>query len=175
LRSSKVSKEFKRTGVRRKAEPQSHLMMKLGLESDPQTLSVVRATVERAAEVLHFPEAESRAIVRSVDEALANILRHAYKGKGGLPIELTCRRLHRAGKGSAPDGIEIILEDRGAAADASKFKGRKLEELRPGGLGLHFIRQSMDQVEFCRKKGKNQLRLVKFQSPAARASKPEGE
>jgi serine/threonine-protein kinase RsbW len=34
--------------------------------------------------------------------------------------------------------------------------------VRPGGLGLHFIRESMDTVEFDHKSGKNQLRLVKM-------------
>jgi anti-sigma regulatory factor (Ser/Thr protein kinase) len=40
--------------------------------------------------------------------------------------------------------------------------GRPLEEVKPGGLGLHFIRESMDTVEFRRKIGKNQLRMLKF-------------
>jgi anti-sigma regulatory factor (Ser/Thr protein kinase) len=39
---------------------------------------------------------------------------------------------------------------------------RALEEIRPGGLGLHFIRQSMDIVEYNRVNGTNRLRLVKF-------------
>jgi len=45
------------------------------------------------------------------------------------------------------------------------LKGRSLDEVRPGGLGLHFIRESMDEVEFTRKKGKNLLRMVKYLSP----------
>jgi anti-sigma regulatory factor (Ser/Thr protein kinase) len=55
------------------------------------------------------------------------------------------------------------------------MKGRSLEEIRPGGLGLHFMRQSMDEVEFSRKKGKNQLRLVKYLASAAPATASEGE
>jgi len=55
-----------------------------------------------------------------------------------------------------------VLQDEGAAPDPAKLKARPLEEIRPGGLGLHFIQQSMDVVEFSRKKGKNQLRLVKY-------------
>jgi hypothetical protein len=37
------------------------------------------------------------------------------------------------------------------------------------------MRESMDEVEFSRKKGKNQLRLVKYLAPAAPATAPEGE
>ena len=153
----------------------SDLLLRLHLESNPETLCLVRATLERATEVLHFQEAESRAIVRSVDEALANIMRHAYQERRGLPIEVTCRRLH-SGKRSQPvTGLEIVLQDSGAAADPGKLKGRPLDEIRPGGLGLHFMRQSMDEVEFSRKNGKNQVRLVKYLAPAEPPEKAEGE
>ncbi|HKM80043.1 MAG TPA: ATP-binding protein [Candidatus Acidoferrum sp.] len=153
----------------------SELLLKLQLESNPQALALVRAAIERAAEVLHFHEEESRAIVRSVDEALANVIRHAYRGKSGCPIEVTCRHLHSTQSGACVSGIEIVLRDSGVCADPAKMKGRPLEEVRPGGLGLHFMRQSMDEVEFSRKKGKNQLRLVKYLAPAVPATAPEGE
>ena len=142
-------------------------LLKLELLSNPEALCLVRATVERAAEVLHFPDTDTRAIVRSVDEALANVIRHAYGGNPGKPIEVVCNKVKLDGgaKGKRA-GLEIVLEDRGAAPDPAKFKSRPLNEIRPGGLGLHFIRESMDVVEFRRKKGKNQLRLVKYLSPA---------
>ncbi len=41
---------------------------------------------------------------------------------------------------------------------------RELEEVRPGGLGLHFIQQSMDVVQYKRANGTNRLRLVKYVS-----------
>jgi anti-sigma regulatory factor (Ser/Thr protein kinase) len=39
---------------------------------------------------------------------------------------------------------------------------RALEEVKPGGLGLHFIQKSMDIVEYKRANGTNRLRLVKY-------------
>lgn len=155
--------------------PGTDLLVKLQMPSNPEALCLVRATLERATELLHFQEAQSRAIVRSVDEALANVIRHAYQGKSGLPIEVTCRRV-RVNKDGAPvTGLEILMEDSGVALDPAKLKGRALDELRPGGLGLHFMRQSMDEVEFSHSNGKNQLRMVKYISPAAPAPVPEGE
>ena len=74
----------------------SELLLKLHLQSNPEALCLVRATLERATELLHFQASDSRAIVRSVDEALANVLRHAYKGKRDLPIEISCWKLHDA-------------------------------------------------------------------------------
>jgi serine/threonine-protein kinase RsbW len=138
------------------------LLLKLEMQSNPEALCLVRASLERAAEVLHFQAAERRAIVRSVDEALTNVMRHAYGGKSGLPIAVTFRRLHRPNHPVDCAGIEVVLEDEGMAADPAKLSGRPLDQIRPGGLGLHFMRQSMDKVEFSRKNGKNQLRLVKY-------------
>jgi serine/threonine-protein kinase RsbW len=155
----------------------SELLLKLQLQSNPEALCLVRATLERATELLHFQPQDSRAIVRSVDEALANVLRHAYEGKKNLPVEVSCWKLNgeTTANGSPKAGIEILLEDSGLAPDPAKLKGRNLDDIRPGGLGLHFMRQSMDRVEFGRKRGKNQLRMVKYLVPATPLSKPEGE
>jgi len=156
------------------ADAHSDLLLRLHLESNPETLCLVRATLERATEVLHFQEDASRAIVRSVDEALANIMCHAYHGQRGLPIEMTCRRLHDAKRSQGVSGLEIVLQDSGEAVEPRKLKGRPLDEIRPGGLGLHFMRQSMDEVEFSRKNGKNQLRLVKYLAPVEPGKETEG-
>jgi len=69
------------------------MLLRLELQSNPEALCLVRATVERAAEVLHFTDTDARAIVRSVDEALANVMRHAYGGRVGLPIEVSCSKV----------------------------------------------------------------------------------
>ena len=166
---------MKKSGGRLPKGFDSDTLVKLEMESNPECLCLVRATIERASEVLHFQDSETRAIVRSVDEALANVMRHAYKGVPGKPIEVVCRRMRSPGDGREPLGIEILLHDRGAKADPKKLKGRPLDEIRPGGLGLHFIRECMDVVEFSRKKGKNQLRLLKYLHPAEHQARPEGD
>jgi serine/threonine-protein kinase RsbW len=155
--------------------PRAELLMRLHLESNPEALCLVRATLQSATEVMHFHESDSRAIVRSVDEALANVIRHAYAGRGGLPIEVTCTRLWSETDATMPRGLEIVLTDWGAAADPKKLQSRSLEEVRPGGLGLHFMKKSMDVVEFSRKNGKNLLRMVKYLAPSKPEEKPQGE
>ncbi|MBV9888126.1 MAG: ATP-binding protein [Acidobacteria bacterium] len=108
-----------------------------------------------------FSEPEVRSVTRAVDEALTNIMRHSYGGALNRRIELSCLRLakRRAANG---EGFEIRLVDYGPKIDPAKLHGRKLDEIKPGGLGLHFIRQSMDIVEFKRARGANVLRLVKY-------------
>jgi serine/threonine-protein kinase RsbW len=160
---------------KRKAPRHAELLLRLSIESNPEALCLVRAALQRATEIVHFNEPESRAIVRSVDEALANVIRHAYRGRAGLPIEITCRRLFAKPHAKHAQGLEILLSDSGIPVDPKKLHGRRLEEIRPGGLGLHFMKQSMDVVEFRRDNGKNLLRMVKYFTPSRPDEKPEGE
>jgi len=134
----------------------------LALYSNPKWLSVVRGAVERLTKTLGFSEVQCRSITRAVDEALTNIVRHSYGNRLDQPIAMYFRRAQRRHDGQIQQGLEILLCDRGPAVDASKLRGRPLEEIRPGGLGLHFIRQAMDTVEFTRKGPTNRLRLVKY-------------
>lgn len=138
------------------------LLLKMELRSDPEMLCVVRGALSQLGEKLGLAEGDCRAVVLAVDEGLTNIIRHAYGGDTDKPIEVMFRRIQAAGDGGMHDALEIVLEDHGATVDRAKLCGRPLEEVRPGGLGLHFIRQSMDKVEFCRNRDRNQLRLVKL-------------
>jgi serine/threonine-protein kinase RsbW len=142
------------------------LLLKLELRSDPSMLCVVRGAMERLTEVLGFSAAECRSVTRAVDEAITNVMRHSYKNIPGKPIVLAVLRLKAGARSERGDGLEFLLCDRGPAVDPAKMQGRKLEEIKPGGLGLHFIRQSMDIVEFKRGRGTNTLRLVKYLQPA---------
>ena len=134
----------------------------LALYSNPKWLSVVRAAIERLTESLGFPIAQCRSITRAVDEALTNIVRHSYRNRPDRPIAMYFRRAHRRHHGQVQQGLEILLCDRGPAVDPSKLQGRPLDEIRPGGLGLHFIQQAMDTVEYTRKGPTNRLRLIKY-------------
>jgi serine/threonine-protein kinase RsbW len=134
----------------------------LAIRSNPRWLSVVRGAVERLTETLGFPAGQCRSITRAVDEALTNIVRHSYGNRLDQPIALYFRRAKRCRHGEIESGLEILLCDRGRAIDLNALRGQSLEQIRPGGLGLHLIRQAMDTVEFTRKGLINQLRLVKY-------------
>jgi serine/threonine-protein kinase RsbW len=136
-------------------------LLRVELPSDPSMLCVVRAAMERLTEALGFAEPEIRSVTRAVDEALTNIMRHSYGGELDRRIELSCLRVAK-GRAKSEEGFEIRLVDYGPKVNPAKLRGRKLDEIKPGGLGLHFIRQSMDIVEFRRARGANVLRLVKY-------------
>ena len=141
----------------------------MGLRSNPRLLSSVRGAVERLAETLGFPSIQCRSITRAIDEALTNIMRHSYRNQFDQPIAVYFRTAHRQHQGQAQEGLEILLCDRGPAVEASRLRGRPLEEIRPGGLGLHFIYDAMDAVEFARNGRTNELRLFKYLAQASHA------
>jgi sigma-B regulation protein RsbU (phosphoserine phosphatase) len=94
-------------------------------------------------------------IVLATDEACQNIIRHAYRGESDNVIELEVE--HRG------DRLVFSLTDHAPAIDPSRVKPRDLDDIRPGGLGTHFIRRVMDDVEFLRPpSGRgNLLRMVR--------------
>lgn len=138
------------------------LLLKVELPSDPSMLCVVRGAMERLTETFGFSAPEVRSVTRAVDEALTNIMRHSYGGAVDRRIEVSCSRVSKKERVQGGQGFEVRLVDYGPKIDKAKLRGRKLEEIKPGGLGLHFIRQSMDVVEFKRARGTNVLRLVKY-------------
>jgi len=137
-------------------------LLKLELRSHPTLLCVIRGALEPLMEMLGFTGEHNRAIIRAVDEAVSNIMRHSYHGRLDQPIEIYCSRLERRTNGETEQGVEILLFDCGPAVDTTKLVARPLDELRPGGLGLHIIRGSMDTVQYKRAGRLNRLRLVKF-------------
>ena len=141
------------------------LLLKLEFPSNPELLCAVRGAMERLTERMGFSESECRSVTRAVDEAVTNIIHHAYRGQPNHPIVLTCYRLPKAVGSELAQGLEIVLEDQGEPPDPGRLRGRSLDEIKPGGLGLHYIRESMDVVEFSRSGGTNQLRLVRRLRP----------
>lgn len=105
-----------------------------------------------------FEDDETQFIIVAVDEACANIIRHAYEGRSDGEIRLTCL--------VESDRIEFTLTDRGRAPkDVNRLQPRSLEEVRPGGLGMHLIRSVMDKVEFRFGERENILHLTKALHP----------
>jgi anti-sigma regulatory factor (Ser/Thr protein kinase) len=61
------------------------------------------------------------------------------------------------------DRLEIRIRDFGTPGDPGSFKSRDLSDLKPGGLGIHFIRSAMDRLQYeIPPEGGMLLRMVKF-------------
>ena len=116
------------------------LRIKFSVPSDPRYLCVIRSAVGTLAAVIGWDESDCRAIALAIDEALTNVIRHAYHNRTDGLIELECRE--------SADGLEIILLDNGDAPDRSKICAREIGCDQPGGLGTHIIKQVMDKVSY---------------------------
>lgn len=156
-------------------KPERGFLLKLELSSDPKMLRVVRGALEPLMETIGFTTNQSKAIVRAVDEAVSNIMRHAYHGRPNEPIEIYCNRLQPDANAPNGESVEVLLFDAGSAIDTTKIEPRSLDEIRPGGLGLHIIRAGMDVVEYKRVGDQNCLRLIKYSQPAKSGAEPQQE
>ena len=142
------------------------MLLRMELRSNPEVLCVVRGAVTRLAELLGFSESDNHLVILALDEAMTNIIRHAYQGQRERRIEVTFRLLSAARDGAPRQALEIVLRDDGLPVNVKRLQPPPLqetpiEERKPGGLGVHFIRENMDKVEFRRRDGRNLLRLVK--------------
>jgi len=127
--------------------------VKLAFPSDPRYLGVVRGAIERFAALVGFDEEDCRWITLAVHEALTNVIRHAYHNKHDQPVEI--RLSERDG------GIEVLMVDHGTGVKQEQMCGRDLEDVKPGGLGLHMIREIMNETDYQPLDGRNELRLFK--------------
>lgn len=102
-------------------------------------LRQVREWVRQAAIDSGMDDERAGRVVIGVNEACMNIITHAYADtQGEIILEIT------------QDGEELIimLTDFASTVDCSKIKSRELDDIRPGGLGVHFIQEVMDEVNY---------------------------
>jgi len=136
-------------------EPQ----VSIKLASNPLYLCGARELVSSVARRLGFADEACCQIALAVDEALANIIRHGYDRRADGPIWVKIYPCDRAGRPICPDtesdpecgGLRIVIEDEARQVDPTSIQSRNLDEIRPGGLGVHIIRQVMDEARYERR------------------------
>ncbi len=142
-------------------------IMQLQLNSDPHYLCVVRLAVARLVEKLGFDEEDCTRITLAVDEAMTNIIRHGYEGATDRPIWVHIGRM------DDPPGMRIVIEDRARQVEPDTICGRNLEDVRPGGLGVHIIKSAMDEVQYTpRPDGGMRLEMIRYCHPGEQQTAP---
>ena len=113
-------------------------------KSYPATLSnlkKIRATIKDFLKIYKVDLKIIKNIQLAVDEAVTNIIKHAYKGENKnniIKIELEFK-----------NKIFLIhLYDNGIKVDKKNIKPRSLDNIKPGGLGSYFINEIMDEVKW---------------------------
>ena len=115
---------------------------------------IVRALVGEISSRIGFEDEETDKLVLAVDEACTNVIRHAYKNSSDKRIVITFTL--------GMDCFEIMIRDLERRHPCT-FKGRDLEQVRPGGLGIHFIKSAVDKIEYDTPPGGGMvLKMIKF-------------
>lgn len=128
-------------------------LLELRFLSDPDRLRSVRETVKDIARANGCGDKLAADLVIAVNEACMNIMQHAYKGDVNGQIVLEVLRVGQV--------LEFRLRDFAAPADLDQIRPRDLADVRPGGLGTHFIRAIMDDCEYAHAERGNVLRMRK--------------
>lgn len=167
--SSSSQSKFSPSTAGSSTGPGAHV--KLELQSNPLFLSGVRELISAVSKRLGFGDETSGQIALAVDEALCNVIRHGYQRQPDRPIWLSVFAEGGAWASGAPvatmrtceeqpDSIRIVIEDNAPQVDPSTIKSRSLEEIRPGGLGVHIIKSVMDEAIYEKRAGGSGMRLT---------------
>lgn len=114
--------------------------MRIVISSHPRLLNILRSVVKYRAQQAGFPESDVDWLAMAIDEAAANVIRHAYKNSHEGKLALIIQAF--------PDRLEFILEDWAPKVNPEKVKPRPLDDVRPGGLGTFFMHSFMDSCCF---------------------------
>jgi len=144
--------------------------VRLEILSNPLLNCGAREMVASMSRRMGFAEDAACQIALAVDEALCNIERHGYDRQTDRPIWLSLHAiggLAQNGTSSSPtEGLKIVIEDEAQQIDPSLIKSRPLDEIRPGGLGVHIIREVMDEVIYEQRPNSGmRLTMIKMRNP----------
>lgn len=104
-------------------------------------LKLIRTAAEQAAAFCGAPKEWTMDLVMAVDEACQNIIRHAYVAVpegGDIMIDFA----------RESDALSVSLMDFAPPVDVDRIKSRDLNDVRPGGLGVHLIKSVTDDARF---------------------------
>lgn len=115
-------------------------LLTLTFPSDPAQLKPVRDVVRQTLAARGSNGKLTDDVVLAINEACMNVMQHAYLGDRSGRIELELCADDR--------DLVIRLIDYAEPVDLSRIKPRDMAELRPGGLGTHFILEVMDDCVY---------------------------
>lgn len=119
-------------------------MYELTVSADFENLAQVGELSTQVAKQAGFDDRGIYRFQMAVDEACTNVIEHAYKGQPSGDIRLVYDIQDR--------GIEVTIFDQGDCFDPTAVPDpnieAELEDRQVRGLGIFFIRQLVDEVEY---------------------------
>jgi len=114
--------------------------MILEFNSDPAELKNVRQKVADFCSD-NLIKVNILNIKLAIDEAVQNIIRYAYK------FDKTKKIIIKLEKISA-DSFKVEIRDFGQQVPIDQIKHRALDDIKPGGLGVHFIKSISKEMTY---------------------------
>ena len=114
--------------------------MIIEITSNPRELKIVRSKIENYCKD-NFKDIEIFKVKLSVDEALQNIIKYAYKRNKTEKIVVTLEKVSN-------ENLMIKIRDYGLQTPIENIKSRNLEDIKPGGLGVHFMKSSTKKMSY---------------------------
>jgi len=133
-----------------------------------EELERVCAFVSNGAAQVGIPESDRFHVELACDEACTNIIEHAYGGDGIGDIVIRWRvdgndfivTLHDNGRSFNPNNVPKPTIP--PKSNTAQSKDEMISSLKAGGLGIHFMRKLMDDVQYhFDPKSGNTLTLIK--------------
>jgi len=107
--------------------------------AEPAELQDMRQEVRTVLENIGCNKTCIDRLILAVNEAAMNVIQHAYGDDSGhIHIEIL----------RSEDNLLFRLTDFACPIDQSCVKARDLNDVRPGGLGVHFMQEIMDDIRF---------------------------
>ena len=110
-------------------------------EVNSSNLKHIRSFCREVFEKLNINQDLKDELVLAIAEAAQNIVKHAYKNEeteDKMEIKISVSNGY----------LEIGFFDKGRPVEKDKIRHRKIDDIKPGGLGTFFIQQIMDAVVF---------------------------
>jgi len=116
------------------------LIERVHLLSRADILKPLRSLVRELSRKQGCNEDNLDCMVMAINEACMNVIQHAYGDdeEGEIVIEFL------------KDNNELIVRiyDFAEKVDSNTIRSRNLDDVRPGGIGVHIINEVMDEVEY---------------------------
>lgn len=133
----------------------------LKIESDLKNLEVVSDFVTKTMRALGAKnEKDVFAVQLAVDEALTNIIEHAYVGQKTGKITVRCKL------SESKKEFTVKLLDSGKPFDprtvATPDTEAELEDRKVGGLGIFFMKRYVQTVKYASRVKENELTMSKI-------------
>jgi serine/threonine-protein kinase RsbW len=139
----------------------------LTIRNDPAGVEQVRDALDRLGEEFKIPPRTLTQLQVALDEIVSNVIKYSWPDSGDhdLLVRIT---IH-------PERLDLEVFDDGVPFDPrnappvpSKDGGRP----RPGGVGIHIVKQLVDAFAYERRDGRNHTTLTKLYSAASREREP---